>query len=187
MSSNCFDELPPELILLLPQFLSIGSLSATVMTSRRLREILQPELESRLTPELGWELLPWATGTKPHIVAKLLSPPHSLNPSSYGLLHQNPLYIATKAGNLQIASLLLEAGANPVAERGYDEYHPLHLAAMNEDVEMMRLLLHHGAPTDTTGCDGWSENALNAACKSGHMEMIHLLLDHGASLENGGE
>ncbi|KAJ7698057.1 hypothetical protein B0H17DRAFT_1197041 [Mycena rosella] len=135
MSSNCFDELPPELILLLPQFLSTGSLNATIMTSRRLREVLQPELESRLTPELGWELLPWAAGTKPHIVRKVV---------------------------------------------WYNEYQPLRLAAMNEDLEITRLL-HGGALLLNRGAS--LEHIRRAPSQLGspsQLDAVKIFLDKGA-------
>jgi hypothetical protein len=44
--------------------------SILALTCRRLHEILQPELESRITPELAGRLLRWATAnSKPNIVA----------------------------------------------------------------------------------------------------------------------
>jgi hypothetical protein len=60
MSRRYFEEFPPELILLLPPLLATASLNALVSTGHRLHEVLQPELESRLTPEMGRELLLWA-------------------------------------------------------------------------------------------------------------------------------
>ncbi|KAJ7706542.1 ankyrin repeat protein, partial [Mycena metata] len=63
----------------------------------------------------------------------------------------------------------------------------LHLAAVNRALEMMKLLLDHGAPVDGVfGCDGASETALHCACSTGHVEMIDLLIEHGADLEAQG-
>ncbi|KAK7024829.1 ankyrin repeat-containing domain protein [Favolaschia claudopus] len=188
MKDYYLSEFPPELILLLSAPLSTASLNALTLTSRRTHEILQPELESRITPKLGEKLLLWASDSKPHIVDKLLAPPHSIHPSpGNGLDNLTALHVAAKAGNLEIASMLLEAGANPAASWDQDEYEPLHLAVINEDLAMMRLLLDHGAPLDHCfGCDGASENALHRACSLGHMEMIKLLLERGARLEARG-
>ncbi|KAK7024828.1 ANK-REP-region domain-containing protein [Favolaschia claudopus] len=181
-------ELPPELILVLSPSLSTASLNALISTSRRTHEILQPELECRLTPKLGQELLLWASDSKPHIVAKLLSPPHSIHPSpGNGWYDKTALHVAAKARNLEIAKMLLDAGANPGASWDQEDYQPLHLAALNRDLEMMKLLLDHGAPLDDNfGCDGPSQNALHHACSLGDMEMIKLLLERGADLEGGG-
>ncbi|KAK7012783.1 hypothetical protein R3P38DRAFT_1552859 [Favolaschia claudopus] len=53
-TSSYIENLPPELILLLASSLPIASLNAFISTCRRTHgEILQPELESRLTPKLA--------------------------------------------------------------------------------------------------------------------------------------
>ncbi|KAK7024833.1 hypothetical protein R3P38DRAFT_2951382 [Favolaschia claudopus] len=51
MPRDYIENLPPELILLLAPSLPIGSLNAFISTCRRTHEILQPELESRITPK----------------------------------------------------------------------------------------------------------------------------------------
>ncbi|KAJ6511632.1 ankyrin repeat-containing domain protein, partial [Mycena vulgaris] len=187
MSMNYFDELPPELIGLLPPWLSTASLHALVLTCRRMRDILQPELESRITPQLGRQLLLWAAAAKPHIVAKLLSPPHSIPPNVPRFFNKAPLHVAASAGQLEIVTMLLEAGADPAADWDQQEYQALHLAAENKDLAMMRVLLDHGAPIDSTfGTDACSESALHLACTMGHIEMITLLLERGANIESHG-
>ncbi|KAJ6511639.1 ankyrin repeat-containing domain protein, partial [Mycena vulgaris] len=186
-SMNYFDELPPELISLLPPWLSTVSLHALILTCRRIHDILQRELDSRITPQLGRQLLLWAAASKPYIVSKLLSPPHSITPNVPGFFNKAPLHVAASAGQLEIVTMLLEAGADPAADWDQEAYQALHLAAENKDLAMMRLLLDHGAPIDSTfGADGCSENALHLACTLGHMEMISLLLDRGANIESRG-
>ncbi|KAK7022988.1 ankyrin repeat-containing domain protein, partial [Favolaschia claudopus] len=95
---------------------------------------------------------------------------------------------AAMAGNLEIANLLLQAGANPAASWSQDECQPLHFAAMNKNLAMMKLLLDHGAPLEHRFglCDQRSANALHQACILGHMEMVKLLLERGAQLEAWG-
>ncbi|KAJ7752866.1 ankyrin repeat-containing domain protein [Mycena metata] len=152
------------------------------MSQDRFKE-LPPELvllvapylpaESRITPKLAEDLLLWASDSKLHIVKKMLAPPHSVRPSPETSWHWSPsaLHVAAKAQNTEIALLLLEAGANPAAE----------------DLEMVKLLLDHGAPVDSVfGCDGASETALDYACSTGHVEMVERLLQHGADLEAQG-
>ncbi|KAJ6591150.1 ankyrin repeat-containing domain protein [Mycena vulgaris] len=183
-----FDDLPPELIALLPFSLSTSSLNALALTCHRLHEILQPELEARITPELAHELLHDAAASKPHIVRKILSPPHSITPTGYGYFSETPLHIAASAGNIETATLLLKAGADPSARWDDDGYQALHLAARNNDLAMIALLLDHGAPVDDLfGCDGCSEEtALHFACSMGYLEVIHLLLERGADIERTG-
>ncbi|KAJ7825932.1 ankyrin repeat-containing domain protein [Mycena leptocephala] len=89
-----------------------------------------------------------------------------------------------QARNIEIARLLLEAGADPAAERDVQDHRPIHLAAMNGDLTMMKLLLAHGARVDDQ-C-GQGESALHHACSVGNLQMVELLLDSGANLESRG-
>ncbi|KAK7024823.1 ANK-REP-region domain-containing protein [Favolaschia claudopus] len=176
------NELPPELILLVSPSLSTASLNALASTSRRTHEILQPELESRLTPELRETLL-WAPcACKPHIVKKLLSPPHLIRRLRLNVA----LLFAAKAKHIEIVKLLLDAGANPTGCFDEEDNGSFHIAVLNQDFAMMKLLLDHGAPVDEDfGWDG-SQNALHYASSLGYLEMIKFLLDHGADLEGSG-
>ncbi|KAJ7747453.1 ankyrin repeat-containing domain protein [Mycena maculata] len=175
--------MPPELILLLSPLLSTSSLNAFTLGCRRLCEILQPELESRITPELAQELLLWAAPSKPHVVAKLVSPPHSVNPS---YAHRS-LYAAAEAGNTETTLLLLQAGADPAVSGDRYKGQAFHAAAMEGHLAVMRLLLDHGAPIDDRfRWDCSSESVLHYACSLGHLEMMELLISRGAKLESIG-
>ncbi|KAJ7896258.1 ankyrin repeat-containing domain protein [Mycena olivaceomarginata] len=178
-------ERPTELILLLPPLLRTSTLNALAQTCGRLWEILHRDLELRLTPALGRSLMLWAAKSRPHIIRKLIFAPHSIDPDDgYWRWTQRPLHIAVQAGNIEIASLLLEAGADPSAERDTADHRPIHLAAMNDDLEMMKLLLVHGARVDDQFFrDGNKSSALHYACAEGKLEMIELLLQRGANLE----
>ncbi|KAJ7166843.1 ankyrin repeat-containing domain protein [Mycena filopes] len=187
MDPNAFDSLAPELILLLSSFLPIRSLNALTATCHRLHETLQPELEARLTPALAMDVLLSAAKSSPHTVAKLLGPPHLVNPSKYGLDCLTPLHVAARAGNIETATLLLAASADPNLSYDQDEVMPLHYAVKKKDLAMTTLLLEHGAKVDECwGADGASTNALQFACQSGNLEMMKLLLAHGANPERRG-
>ncbi|KAF7330906.1 ANK-REP-REGION domain-containing protein [Mycena venus] len=181
MSTDYFtNELPLELISLFVPILSTASLNALALTCHRLHQILQPELEARITPELGKELLLWAAASKAHIVAKLLAPPHSIKPNEgYGAEDLTPLHAAAKAGNAEIVALLLDAGADIHAL--WDEYQPLHLAVQKNHLPTVRLLLDRGADINASyDFDGYS---LHQACWQGHLDMVSLLLERGAKME----
>ncbi|KAJ7812064.1 hypothetical protein B0H13DRAFT_2383453 [Mycena leptocephala] len=172
------EELPSELILLLPPSLSTASLNALVLTCRRLRDILQPELETRLTPADGRELLLWAAGAaKPHIVAKLLSDPHNLHPSeSYEADTQTPLHVPPTSTilKLQHSSLRLElthlAYGILTSTASTNRWASLYAA----------LLLAHGADTEKVGVRG---TALGFALCARRVDMVRLLLRNGAKAE----
>ncbi|KAJ7859359.1 hypothetical protein B0H14DRAFT_3864119 [Mycena olivaceomarginata] len=90
---------------------------------------------------------------------KLLSPSHSIDPtgSDLGNLGDGtrfsswtPLHVAAHAGNTECTRLLFAAGASPSVMCGQERYQPLHLAAEKKEVVMVRLLLDHQAPIDST-------------------------------------
>ncbi|KAJ7351402.1 ankyrin repeat protein, partial [Mycena albidolilacea] len=85
------------------------------------------------------------------------------------------LLVAAKARNTEIAQLLLEAGASAAAVCGEDDDTALQEAAINGDIEMMKLLLDHGAPVDD-----W---ALQRGCARGDLGMVKLLLERGAGTD----
>ncbi|KAJ7446645.1 ankyrin repeat-containing domain protein [Mycena galericulata] len=182
-----FAELPPELISFLPPSLSTASLNVLTLTCRRLYSILQPELEARITPELGHELLLWAAASRPAIVAKLLSPPLYIHPNVGYERMETPLHVAAKAGNTATAALLLAAGADCAAQWDHWEgCQPFHLAVESKDYTMMELLLDHGAPLDDTfGVDSTKESALHLACSANNRdpELVRFLLARGADTE----
>ncbi|KAJ6590259.1 ankyrin repeat-containing domain protein [Mycena sp. CBHHK59/15] len=188
MPPDYFEQLPPELISLFPPSLSNSSLNALALTCWRLHEILQSELDTHITPAFGRELLLWVAASKSHIVKKLVLLPCLIHPSNgYGFYSKSPLHAAVELGNVEIAAPLLKAGADPDLEWNQDETRPIHIAAMHRDLEMMRLLLDHGAELDAQfGCYGCSETALHFACSVGHLEMIELLFERGASIDCNG-
>ncbi|KAK7024832.1 ANK-REP-region domain-containing protein [Favolaschia claudopus] len=189
MAKHDLKDFPPELLLLISICLPLAALNAFVSTCRRFHETLQLELESRITPAMAHEILLWASSSsRPIIVAKLLSPPHSIHPSNaYPHYVLTPLHVAAKAGHLEIAKLLLDAGADVSAKVDDDWDQPLHFATKQRDLEMVKLLLDHDAPIDAKfGCDGASETALHCACYMGDRDMAELLLERGANLEYHG-
>ncbi|XP_065081217.1 ankyrin repeat domain-containing protein 49 [Ochlerotatus camptorhynchus] len=61
-----------------------------------------------------------------------------------------------------------------------DGYTPLHKACYNNNVEMAKLLLRHGANLEARTELGWTP--LHSACKWNNAECVALLLQHGADI-----
>ena len=87
-----------------------------------------------------------------------------------------PLAAAAKSGNMEIAKLLLSAGAD--VNKSYVEgYSPFGAALPEHQLDMVKLLLEHGADLKK---DIRREMPLTLAIKSRNRELIELLLSAGA-------
>jgi ankyrin repeat protein len=89
-----------------------------------------------------------------------------------------PLLWASQANDLEVAGMLLRAGADANLGNRYG-ISPLWLAATNRSPALVSLLLEHGADAGTGLRHG--ETPLMAAARSGDAESIRLLLAAGAN------
>ena len=90
------------------------------------------------------------------------------------------LHAAVHADQLEIADLLLRAGANAGARDRYGVT-PLYLACVNGNAEMIRRLLDAGVDPDTT--DPGGETALMTAARTGAVAALRLLIERGAAVD----
>src|SRR5436190_5198657 len=90
------------------------------------------------------------------------------------------LHAAVHADHLEIADLLLRAGANAGARDRYGVT-PLFLACVNGNAEMIRRLLDAGVDPDTT--DPGGETALMTAARTGAVPALRLLVERGAAVD----
>lgn len=106
------------------------------------------------------------------IVEYLLSRSAAVNSASQNARRVMPLHSAVASGNLEIAKMLLEQGAdvNAVQSGGFT---PLHAAAHNGQAEMVELLLSCGASRDMVTDDG--RQAADFAAEEGHSEVMEIL------------
>lgn len=96
---------------------------------------------------------------------------NELDPST-----MTPLHMAAARGSVDIARLLIDAGAETGTGQG--KAHPLHLAAEFDHAAVAALLLEHGAKADVR--DSRSNTALLIAAKSGYADVVEVLLQAGA-------
>ena len=90
------------------------------------------------------------------------------------------LHAAVHADRLEIADLLLKAGANAAAKDRYGVT-PLYLASVNGNAEMIRHLLDAGVEPNTT--DPGGETALMTAARTGAVPALRLLIDRGSNVD----
>jgi ankyrin repeat protein len=90
------------------------------------------------------------------------------------------LHAAVHADRLDIADLLLRAGANASARDRYGLM-PLTLACLNGNADMIRRLLDAGADANTV--DPAGETALMTAARTGTVAAMRVLLERGATVD----
>ena len=91
-----------------------------------------------------------------------------------------PLHVAILENDFPLVNKLTEENPDCIYEIGYRKRTALHLAALEGKVELVKLLLKHGA--DRTALDCYHLPAV-AYALDGHPECVQLLLDH-ANIKN---
>src|SRR6267142_1800548 len=91
-----------------------------------------------------------------------------------------PLHMALRSGDVDLARLLVEHGADTTA-RDNDGLTPLHLAVQKGSVVLARLLVEHGA--DVTAQDNHRSTLLHLAVQKGSVDLAGLLVGHGADVK----
>lgn len=92
-----------------------------------------------------------------------------------------PILVAAQRNQVEIARLLLAAGADPKPhDRQYRT--ALHFAVRADDTAVMKMLLDAGAPPGGGDIDG--KSPLLLAVETGRMEPVELLLSRGASIKD---
>ncbi len=92
-----------------------------------------------------------------------------------------PLHMAVARGSVEIAKLLIEAGADVEAETvapSQKKAHPLHTAAYSNRAPVAALLIERGAKVDARDSQG--STPLMIAASSGNTKVAELLLQAGA-------
>lgn len=91
---------------------------------------------------------------------------------------QNAILHFAKVGNHQQVDACLEQDSSLVTATDDDLYTPLHRAAYNGHLDVMKSLLRHGADANAPTLDGWTP--LHSACCWGKVEAAQLLLKAGS-------
>lgn len=108
----------------------------------------------------------------------------NMDPSLRGPHDITALHIAADLGDTETVKWLLAAGLEVdcrYSKNPCDKYTALYDAAAHNHVDVMAVLLEHGADAASTPYGGLS--ALHIAARNGHTEAASLLLDHGANID----
>ena len=85
------------------------------------------------------------------------------------------------AGHAKFIKYFLEKGADSNGNQGYRGDPPLHVASGKGKVDIVKLLINHGANIDRKARN--NVTALHVAAQAGHVEIVGLLLQKGAKLK----
>jgi ankyrin repeat protein len=97
---------------------------------------------------------------------------------------KTPLHYAAFWGLLDIVKFLIVERSQDVNARGcHKDATPLLIASREGHCEVARLLLEHGANTETRARIGFDWNPLEQASKGGHVEPMRVLLEYGANVK----
>ncbi|KAI9437175.1 hypothetical protein H4582DRAFT_332520 [Lactarius indigo] len=88
------------------------------------------------------------------------------------------LHAASKDGLTDVAQWLLSVGADADVQDD-DGSTPLHFAAVNGRLEIVRILLGHGVDVSVATTRG-NHTPLHEASRRGHVDVVRLLIQHGA-------
>jgi ankyrin repeat protein len=104
---------------------------------------------------------------------------HGMDPSHADWLGITPLHELSRKGNIEMAKLFLEHGANLHARDEDICSTPLAWAAKFDQTKMAAFLLERGAKANLPDDPAWA-TPLAWATRRGHMEIAELLKCHGA-------
>ncbi|KAK5058904.1 hypothetical protein LTR84_011168 [Exophiala bonariae] len=135
---------------------------------------LRPEIVKSLD-WAKWHRL-WTEKGKEDTVRVMLA--SGADPNATDSRGRTPLF---QTENVDIARLLLEAGALPDLARDHENDTALSKAAQAGASNMVKLLLEYKADIEAKDVNG--QTPLSLAARFGNLEMVKLLLDHGANLE----
>jgi len=133
----------------------------------------QPSLPRRITfPD-------WSVGAKTRELNELLFE-HGMNPSQPDWLLVTPLHQFARKGDLEIAALYIDHGADLHARDEDICSTPLGWAAKFGRKPMVEFLLQRGAKPNLPDDPPWA-TPLQWATRRGHSEIVELLKQHGAT------
>lgn len=145
-------DFPNELLLMVAENLpDVKSLSALILTNRRLASLLTPLLHSRATEDKdGIPALLWAAWRGHEPLVRLLLDQGVDIDMHHGEDRKTALHKAVWYEHLDVLRVLLDKGANihARASHGYTVLHLVAIGTRNTSEAIARLLLDHGANPD---------------------------------------
>ncbi|WP_420869220.1 ankyrin repeat domain-containing protein [Cupriavidus gilardii] len=141
------------------------------------RKLLSRGVDPNLTDRRGDPLLVAALREKSLKAAEALIQAKNLDFDKTNAAGETALMMAALQGQLDMVKLMVEQRQVEINKTGWT---PLHYAATNGHLEIVRYLLEESAYVDAESPNGTTP--LMMATRGGHIETVKLLLDEGADL-----
>ena len=143
--------------------------------------LLQLDVNNTLLNEQRWipQTLPRCLTYRLDSASEKLPLPWTAPYNRTRIASGTPLHIAVENGHLNVAELLLNAGANISAKDNLSQT-PLHDACLTNNLGIAKLLVDAGADLSVKGNS--SQTPLQLACWKENLGIIKLLVDAGADL-----
>lgn len=90
------------------------------------------------------------------------------------------MHIAIDSGDLELVERILQT-SNEIECLNEEGYSPLHLAAFNGDIDMIKLLFNYGA-SPNIACINTYETPLHFVAHHGDVNLFKIFINHGADV-----
>jgi len=137
-----------------------------------MQKILSTGVDPNTQDGRGWCPLMWATAEGHKEIVDLLLE-YGADPNVINYLGRSAIMYASNYGFYEIAKALLERGAIPNPSKEFTDHPPLSAAADKGHLEVVKLLVEHGANVNHKGKD--NKTALDISMEAGHGEVAKYL------------
>ena len=138
----------------------------------KIYELLSTGADPNIQDGRGWCPLMWAAAEGHKEIVDLLLE-YGADPNVVNYLGRSAIMYASNYGFYEIVKALLEKGATPNPSSEFTDHPPLSAAAINGHLEVVKLLVEHGANIKHKGKD--NKTALDVSMEAGHGEVAKYL------------
>jgi ankyrin repeat protein len=170
---------------------NVGNLPYDLADTEELKNLLKPNLSESFDSYDPYELMIIPPNKKVEMIVReceksnpnldlisdLITLGANLNWQDEDNYNFTPLHVAANRGKVEIARMLIDAGANLNVQNEWDGT-PLLVAIRWDKVEIARMLIDAGADLDVQEKGGWTP--LHWAAGRGQVEIARMLIDAGA-------
>ena len=141
----------------------------------KMRRLIKRGAELNSQNELGQSPLSWAIDKNQIEIVRVLLTEYNLNSK----MINNALFDAVYLGDIDIAKLLIENGADINTQKEFGNT-SLHLAVREKNFDLVKLLIEYGADVNIKNNADWTP--LHWTASNGYYDVAKLLIENGADV-----